>query len=146
MPEIYVHKLTVTDSDIDRVGHVNNRAYLKWMETAAVAHSSANTWPPERYDEIGFGWVAKSHFIEYHRPAFLDDEILVRTWVSGFKRVSSVRRYRIERPADNALLATAETNWAFVSLQTLLPARILPEVADCFTPVDPDAQQESQDR
>jgi len=140
MTEIYVHELTVTEADIDRVGHVNNRAYLRWMEEAALAHSSANEWPPQRYDEVGFGWVAKSHFIEYLKPAFLDEDILVRTWVSGFKRASSVRRYRIERPQDDVVLAIAETNWAFVNLKTLAPARIPAEVADCFTPVDLEAK------
>ena len=138
MPEIYVHKLIVTEAEVDRIGHVNNRAYLRWMEDAAVAHSTANDWPPERYDEVGFGWVARSHHIEYLKPAFLDDAVVVKTWVSGFKRASSVRRYRIERTVDETILATAETNWAFVNLQTLSPARILAEVADCFTPVDPD--------
>ena len=137
MPEIYLHELTVIEADVDRIGHVNNRAYLRWMEDAAVAHSAANDWPPERYDDVGFGWVAKSHYIEYLKPAFAEETIIVRTWVSGFKRASSVRRYRIERPADATILAAAETNWAFVNLKTLSPARILPEVADCFTPVDP---------
>lgn len=132
MVEIYLHRLTVSDGEIDRWGHVNNRVYLQWMETAAVDHSSANGWPPERYEDLGLGWVARSHTIEYLKPAFAGDVVVVRTWIGGFRRVTSVRRYRIERPDDGAILATAETNWAFVNLETFAPARIPAEVGDCF--------------
>ncbi len=40
------------------------------------------------------------------------------------------------RPADDAVLAIAETNWAFVTLATGTPLRIPAEVADAFTVVD----------
>jgi len=136
MVEIYTHSLTVTGDEIDRWGHVNNKVYLTWMEHAAVDHSSANDWPPERYAQIGRGWVARSHYIEYLKPAFAGDEVVVRTWVADFQRVTSVRRYSIERPADQTVLATAETNWAFVNLETLSLARIPPEVGNCFPIVD----------
>jgi acyl-CoA thioester hydrolase len=132
MPAIYLHTLTVAEAEIDRWGHVNNRVYLNWMEQAAVEHSSVNGWPPERYEQIGQGWVARSHTIEYHKPAFVGDEVVVRTWIGGFRRVTSIRRYSVERYADGAVLATAETNWAFVNLATFAPARIPPEVAICF--------------
>lgn len=145
MPLVYTHQLTVTDAEIDRWGHVNNRVYLRWMETAAVDHSSANGWPPERYEQLGCGWVARSHHIDYLKPAFAGDVVLVRTWVDGFKRVSSVRRYHIRRPSDGALLATAETNWAFVDLKTFAPTRIPAIVGDSFPILDgadPDASAE----
>jgi acyl-CoA thioester hydrolase len=132
MIAIYTHRLTVRDAEIDRWGHVNNRVYLKWMEDAAVEHSSANDWPPERYEQIGKGWVARSHAIEYLKPAFAGEEVVVRTWIGDFKRVTSLRRYSIERPSDGAILATAATNWAFVDLKTFAIARIPHEVSDCF--------------
>lgn len=139
MVEIYRHELTVTPDQIDRWGHVNNRVYLKWMEEAAVDHSSVNEWPPQRYAELGRGWVARSHFIEYLKPAFAGDEIVVHTWVADFQRVTSRRRYRIERLGDQAILAKAETNWAFVNLQTFTLARIPPEVGECFPTVPDEA-------
>jgi len=136
MSAIYLHEVTVTPDNIDRQGHVNNIVYVRWMQDAGVAHSSAQGWTSQRYEEAGFGWVAKSHFIDYVKPAFEGEDIVVRTWIAHFKRASSVRRYRIMRASDDTLLATAETNWAFVNLTTRSPARIPPEVRDCFEVVE----------
>jgi acyl-CoA thioester hydrolase len=85
MPTIYEFFHTVTADEIDGLGHVNNLEYLKWMQAAAIDHSTAQGWPPERYVEAGAGWVVRTHTIEYLRPAFVGQEIVVRTWVANFK-------------------------------------------------------------
>ena len=135
MPDIYSHPHIVLPGEIDDLGHANNVFYIAWMQTAAVAHSIALGWPGERYRQIGLGWVVRSHAIEYLQPAFAGDHLIVETWVATMKKVSSLRRYRITRHGDGQLLATAETNWAFVDLATGKPARIPPEVAAAFVVV-----------
>ena len=71
-------------------------------------------------------------------PAFFGDDIVVRTWVSDMKRVTSMRRYELLRMADGKQLATASTNWAFVKFATLQPCRVPAEVLQAFELV-PDA-------
>ena len=44
----------------------------------------------------------------------------------------SLRRYRFVRAGDGALLATAETMWAFIDYATARPAAHPPEVAAAF--------------
>ena len=132
MPAIYDHTHTVLESEIDGQGHVNNIEYVKWMNWAAVAHSSLQGWPPERYREVGAGWVVRTHRIDYLQAAFAGEEIVVRTWVSDFKKVTSLRKYRILRPSDNATLAVAETNWAFIGLEHHVPRRIPAELSGAF--------------
>jgi acyl-CoA thioester hydrolase len=113
-PGIHEQRRTVQDVEIDELGHVNNLRYIEWMLAAAVDHSSAAGWPAERYRELGNAWVVRSHAIEYLRPAFAGDEIVVRTWVSEMGKVSSRRKTAIVR-ADGQLLARAETLWVFVN-------------------------------
>ena len=132
MPAIYEHTHTVLESEIDGQGHVNNIEYVKWMNWAAVAHSSLQGWPPERYSEVGAGWVVRTHRIDYLQAAFAGEEIVVRTWVSDFKKVTSLRKYRILRPSDNTVLAVAETNWAFIGLEHHVPRRIPAELSRAF--------------
>jgi acyl-CoA thioester hydrolase len=132
MPAIYQHPYIVLPEDTDGVGHVNNLSYMKWMQDAAIAHASAQGWPPERHLELGSGWVVRSHFIEYLRPAFPGDHIVVNTWVSGFSRITSVRKYQIVRAADDTLLARAETNWVYIKYDSHTPRRIPPEVSESF--------------
>ncbi len=125
----------VCDDEIDAViGHVNNLAYLKWMQTAAMAHSAAQGWTAEAYQKLGAGWVVRSHQIEYLRPAFPSDEIVVRTWVANFKKVTSLRRYEIVRGTGDGeiILAKAATDWAFIHFATHQLRRIPAEVSGAF--------------
>ena len=83
------------------------------MLHAAVDHSTLQGWPSTRYLEEGIGWVARTHFIEYLLPAFAGEDVVVKTWISNFKKVTSLRKYKIVREADNQVLTVAETNWVF---------------------------------
>ena len=132
MPSVYFHRLTVSSKDIDEQGHVNNLEYLRWMQDAAVAHSAAQGWNAQRYRAQGSGWVVRSHHIEYLQPAFAGDQIMVVTWVAGFRKVRSLRKYQIHRSHDQALLASAETDWAYIGLERRVPRRIPQELIDSF--------------
>ena len=132
MPAIYEHRLIVLDDAIDGQGHVNNLEYVRWMQEAAIAHSDAQGWTAERYRQLGAGWVVRSHKIEYLQAAFAGDEIVVRTWVSDFRKIRSLRKYKIIRATDETLLAVAETDWAFINLERRVPRRIPPEVSEAF--------------
>ena len=138
MPAIYHWKHTVTADEIDEQGHVGNVEYVRWMQSAAVAHSTEQGWPAERYVEAGAAWVVRTHFVEYLAPAFADDEIEVETWVSSFRKVTSLRRYRIVRPSDGVVLAKAETDWAYIGREHNVPRRIPAELIADFVLVPDD--------
>jgi acyl-CoA thioester hydrolase len=125
----YSHR--VTEQEIDELGHAGNFHYIKWMQHAAVAHSSANGWPAQKYIELGAGWVVRSHNITYLKPAFLGDSVVIKTWVASARSASSVRCYEIVSDRGE-MLAKAETVWAFINYEKQKPTRIPNEVAICF--------------
>jgi acyl-CoA thioester hydrolase len=125
----YTHE--VTEQEIDDLDHAGNFHYIKWMQNAAIAHSSANGWPPQRHIELGAGWVARSHQITYLKPAFEGDNLTIKTWVANMKSAVSLRQYEIYNEAGE-ILAKAETNWAFVNYKKQRPTRIPDEVANSF--------------
>ena len=104
MPAILEWTHTVVEHDLDGLGHANNISYLKWMQSAALAHSAAQGWPVEAY--AARGWVVRSHFIEYLAPAMLGDTILIRTWVADMGKVTSRRRFLILRGESKGAGAT----------------------------------------
>src|SRR5210317_682274 len=114
MITVFEYPHVVTSEEIDELDHAGNIHYIRWMQEAAVAHSAANGWPAERYIELGAGWVVRSHDITYLKPAFEGDSIVVRTWVSNLRAVTSLRHYEI-LGSERELLATARTDWAFVN-------------------------------
>lgn len=134
--KIYHHRVRVDPEDIDAMGHINNVSYVAWMQEAAIAHSTANGWDLARYQSFGAGWVARQHRIEYLRPGFQEDDLMVQTWVFGLKRVSSTRHYHVVRASDKAVIAKAETQWAFVDLLTQTPRKIPPEISQSFEVIE----------
>lgn len=136
MPEIFQLAHLTTESELDGQGHVNNTCYLKWMQNAAVRHSDAQGWTTKRYVEHGWSWVVRSHFIEYRRPVFGHEDIVIVTWVADMKKHSSLRKYQIKRGSDGKLVARAETNWAFVERERGTLLAIPEEVASAFQVVD----------
>jgi len=123
MSEVFEYRLTVGESAIDGLGPVNNIEYVRWMQDAAVAHSAALGWPPERYLDQGYAWLVRSHAIKYIQSAHAGDEVIVQTWVVDMRRFSSNRKYRMFRAVDGEPVAKAETQWIFVDLnsQRLMP-------------------------
>lgn len=132
MTNLFDFPHTVAADEIDEQGHANNVVYVAWMQAAAIAHSASLGWTAERYLELGMGWVARRHTIEYLRPAYEHDQIIIQTHVADMKRATSTRYYRIIRPEDGELLAKAETHWAFINYATGRPTRIPAEIADAF--------------
>ena len=69
----------------------------------------------------------------------------MRTWVADFRRLSCLRRYKIIRRADDVVLASAATEWAFVKFDSFSLARIPAEVASAFEIVrDPEETPRSR--
>ena len=143
MPAIFDYQWSVQESEIDMLGHVNNVEYIRWMQNAAFAHSKAQGWSSRRYSELGAGWVARSHRIEYLSPAMPGDTIIVRTWVSTFEKIRSLRKFRILRQLDQTLLAEAETMWVFINFQRQQPCRVPDEVRSAFELVPSEAEQDA---
>lgn len=133
---VFEQRLTVAPADIDINGHVNNLRYLEWCLAAAVGHSESVGWDYARYVQLGAMWIVRSHTIEYLRPAFDGDELVVRTWVAAMSKVSSRRKSQVVRD-DGTVLARGETLWVFVSRKAHALGRVPPELAAAF-PVVPD--------
>ena len=137
---IFSKRFAVPTGAIDVQGHVNNLAYVGWMQDVAIEHSAAVGWPMRRYLELGAGWVVRSHFIEYLRPAFADERVSAHTWVPRFDQRSTPRRYLFLRDADRSVLASAETSWVFVDLASGRRRPIPAELLEAFDPVPEEAE------
>ena len=134
---IFRHEFTVPEAVIDGNGHVNNVAYVQWMQDVAVRHAKALSSEYGMGGDIGI-WVARSHFIEYLRPAFAGDNVQAQTWIADLRRVRARRRYQFVRLSDGVVLAKGETDWVFINAKTGRPQSIPEEIKAAFTLV-PDA-------
>lgn len=136
---VYRHELVVQSDVLDDNNHVNNVAYVQWMQDAAIAHATS-VGGTAATQSVGATWVARSHQITYLQPAFEGDVICLMTWIATFRRARSLRKYKFYRPHDETILATGATEWIFVHTKTGKPRSIPAAVAACFVLV-PEADE-----
>jgi acyl-CoA thioester hydrolase len=116
---------------IDELNHVNNVVYVQWIQDAAVNHW--NSVIPDRIREK-YIWVIMRHEIDYKKPGFLDDELLITTKVLNTQRIASDRQVQIFRKVDMTLLVESKTTWCMLDAETFKPARITEEIKKIFLP------------
>lgn len=126
-PIIHEIKIIVSSKDLDELNHVNNAVYLQYIQEAAMRHWYASV-SEETSDAMR--WVARRHEIDYLKPAFLGDQLTVRTWVEAFTGVTSERHYEIVRKEE--ILVKARTIWVSLDAVTLRPKRFGNELTAAF--------------
>ena len=127
---IYSRAFTIPVDAIDENGHVNNVAYVRWMQDIAVEHYASIGGIEAQGTEAT--WVVREHRIEYLHPAFSGEEIEIKTWVENIRRVRSLRKYEFTRKSDGKVLVKGETDWVFVDPGSGRPIPIPEAVSKVF--------------
>jgi acyl-CoA thioester hydrolase len=123
----FSHVFRVSPDEIDEQGHVNNVAYLRWVQDVAVAH-----WRDAASEEMvaKYSWIVLRHEIDYKKQAFENEEITATTWVGEWTKVTCERFTEIHRGKD--LLVKGRTVWCMVDKKTSRPSRISSDLVDRF--------------
>lgn len=121
--------IQVQTSDLDENDHVNNVQYLQWVQDIAKAH-----WEHEAKKEWidQYVWVALSHHIEYKKPAFLDDELILRTFIDSFDGVKSHRIVEIRKSENEDLICKCKTIWVMLDRGSNRPTRCPKDMVEAF--------------
>lgn len=136
MERIFRYPVTVGPESIDVLGHTNNKEYLRWMEQAALAHSDSLGWPMRRYLAAGFVFVASRHVIEYLRPTFKGDELVLYTWVETMEGARSRRIFCLKKGTKTCMQAMTE--WTLVDMREARSKAIPADLAKDFPIVTPE--------
>jgi acyl-CoA thioester hydrolase len=126
--EAYSFQFRVEDADIDELGHANNVVWIRWVNQAAIAHTTHAGLGAELYQRLGVLWVVRRHDIEYLVPALAGAALEAMTWVDGVRGATSLRRTVIRAVADQRVHARAATTWALIHADSGKPRRIPEEM------------------
>ena len=131
---MYRMPLEVLPAHLDRLGHVNNVVYLRWIQDVAKAH-----WQTvATSDNVArLGWVVTRHELDYRAAAFLGDALIARTWIGETAPLTCERFVEIRRLRDDRLLVQARSIWVPVDRASGRPKRIGPEVLAPFRGTGP---------
>lgn len=127
--QTYEKLITVSENDLDDLNHVNNVRYVKWVNDVAEEH-----WKLKASQKIldTYFWVMLNHHIQYKGQAFLNEILVLKTYVTKSEGVTSTRMVEIYNKNSGKLLTTSETNWCFMSKETSRPTRIPQEIIVIF--------------
>ena len=137
--------------EVDALGHVNNAAYLNYLEQAAIDHATYLGLDLSCLQKLGGVFVARRHEIVFLRPTFAGDLLRVVTWLGEPRGARVDRHYLVVREAtpmtdvpvrgrpitspgslnDDAVSARATTEWVFTNNRGQ-PRRIPNEIVWLF--------------
>jgi acyl-CoA thioester hydrolase len=123
----FSHSFRVSAADIDEQGHVNNVAYVRWIQDVAVAHWRYAASAEQRKK---FTWVVLRHEIDYKKQSFEAEEITATTWVGKATKITCERFTEIKRGEN--LLVQAKSVWCMLEANTGKPAKIDAEMRRIF--------------
>ncbi len=122
-------RITAQAEDIDELGHVNNAAWVRWIQDIAVAHWQAIA-PAEHVE--AYVWVVTRHEIDYLRAVLPGETVMGRTWVADPPKGARFDRHMEFLGDDGKVRMRAKTTWAILDKATGRPLRVPPEVAAPF--------------
>jgi len=118
MSNIYIARLTVPDTAIDTNRHVNNLAYLHWMQGLFIEHGLESGCAIRDLKQYGRTWAMVSHSIDYRAYAREGDDIAIFSWVGRLGEKSLDRRFLFYRIGDDTILAEAGTTFVYVDIDS----------------------------
>ena len=122
-------RITPGPGDIDELGHVNNAAWVRWIQGMATAHWNAVA--PEDHRQA-YIWVVTRHEIDYLRSVGPGETVTGRTWVGDAPKGARFDRHVEFVGDDGKPRVRARTTWAIIDKATGRPIRVPREVAEPF--------------
>ena len=114
MHENFFHKLKVYYEDTDAGGIVYYANYLKFLERARTEALVTLGFNNKKIKEdFGSLVIVKSCNIEYKRPALLEDELNIRSFVKSITKTSFFMNQFISRGVD--IIVEAKVHLVFVN-------------------------------
>lgn len=125
----------VVPEEIDEYNHVNNAAYIRWLDRCAWAHSAFLGISIEHCKQIDRGMAVRRSLIEYLAPAFLGDRVLIATWITSSNgKVRVARKFEVTREGSGEILLQASIDYVCLALSTGRPTRMPAEFVEHYRP------------
>ncbi len=124
-------EVKVLETDIDRLGHVNNVVYLRYVQEVAESHWTAIATPGQLQTSI---WVVRRHEIDYSHSILPGMEVVGLTWVHRPEGSRFNRSVWLVSPDRKTIFARAKTTWLLLDNETGRPKRVEEDLLSRFEP------------
>ncbi len=115
--------IPVAWGEMDAFQHVNNVAYVRWLETGRIAYFERIGFL-ERMKAEGIGPILAKLTIEYKKPVTFPDTVRVEVTTTRIGRSSLTLAYRVWSEALRAEVVTAEDVIVVMDYRSSRPASV----------------------
>ena len=124
-PQPFIYEHTVTEDELDFLGHVNNKTYLGWVEHVAWAHAQSVGITHQQQRQLNRIMAVYKNTMHYQASCYLGDTLLIATWVGTQQGCCRrTRPFQIIRKRDLKTVFSAQVTYVCIDLTTHQPKRI----------------------
>ena len=116
------HQIRVRYSETDKMGYLYYGHYAAYFEVARVESLRSIGISYRELEDRGILLPVADYQAKYHRPAFYDDLVTIRTIIPALPKVRIQFNYEV-RKEDGELLTTASTTLFFLHRDTRKPMK-----------------------
>lgn len=134
-------ELRVRYAETDQMGRAHHSHYLVWCELARTTLMRELGLPYAALERDGFLLPVSRAEVAYRRPVGYDEAVRVETRVEAVRSREVWFGYRLTRPEDGALVATARTALVCTDREgrpTRLPAHVRERLQALLPPAEPE--------
>jgi acyl-CoA thioester hydrolase len=114
LPDPFIIEHIAQASEVDGYGHINNSVYVQWMDRCVWQHCDAVGMSFEFCRELGKGFAAIRHEIDYLKASYAGDQVLIANWVT----------FQIIKKDDWSTLLRAKSKYVCTDLNSGRPCRM----------------------
>ncbi len=127
-------EIIVRPNEIDINRHVHQSVYLDYVLYARWDQMRrCYKMPMEEFFKKGYSWATKSTYFEFHKPLYMGETIIVRTWVEEIRRTSVKVCFQILKKKTEDLSADGYFVYVLINAKTGKPGKIPPHIVKKYS-------------
>jgi YbgC/YbaW family acyl-CoA thioester hydrolase len=127
-------EIIVRPSEIDINRHVHQSVYLDYVLFARWDQMKrCYKMSMEEFFKRGYSWATKSTYLEFNRPLYLGDTIIVRTWVEEIKQKSVKVCFQIQKKGTEEIASEGYFVYVLINVRTGKPENIPEDIIKIYS-------------
>lgn len=119
--------------------HLSFTAFVDYFVYTTLEAAASRGWTMKRSEEEGLAYVVRKLWIEFPRPVFAWDELVLETWLSNIRRFTVLRNYTLRVLGKQDLYAWGQFLYASIGIKNGRPVRFPQSIWKEFAPqISPD--------
>jgi len=127
-------EISVRPHEVDINGHVHQSVYFDYVLFARWDQMRrCYKMPMEEFFKRGYSWATQSAHIEFQKPLFMGDTIIVRTWIEEIGQKNVRVRFQILKKGTEKITTEGEFSYVLINAKTGRPEPLPEDILEKYS-------------